>query len=186
MATEVDEALYDSLEAGDPDAVRRALAAGADPDGEHYNESPLTFLCRQILRPNSFVTTEEADAGERLVACLAALLEYGASPNNVRNPDPYFHPPLYFAAQQKQFPELVPLLIEAGADVNLAMIHAEGESYHFHGATPLHSAVYKGTIRTVEALLAAGAAVDARRGPRQCTALHEAANCGRNGYPIGG
>ena len=39
MATEVDEALYDSLEAGDPDAVRRALAAGADPDGEHYNES---------------------------------------------------------------------------------------------------------------------------------------------------
>ena len=35
MATEVDEALYDSLEAGDPDAVRRALAAGADPDGEH-------------------------------------------------------------------------------------------------------------------------------------------------------
>ena len=46
MATEVDEALYDALEAGDPDAVRRALAAGADPDGEHYNESPLTFLCR--------------------------------------------------------------------------------------------------------------------------------------------
>ena len=39
MATEVDEALYDSLEAGDPDAVRRALATGADPDGEHYNES---------------------------------------------------------------------------------------------------------------------------------------------------
>ena len=32
MATEVDEALYDALEAGDPDAVRRALAAGADPD----------------------------------------------------------------------------------------------------------------------------------------------------------
>ena len=79
MATEVDEALYDSLEAGDPDAVRRALAAGADPDGEHYNEIPLTFLCRQILRPNSFVTTGETDSGDRLIACLAALLEYLAA-----------------------------------------------------------------------------------------------------------
>ena len=80
MATEVDEALYDALEAGDPDAVRRALAAGADPDGEHYNESPLTFLCRHAARGDTFVATEGANPGDP-VACLAALLEYAASPN---------------------------------------------------------------------------------------------------------
>ena len=190
MATEVDEALYDSLEAGDPDAVRRALAAGADPDGEHYNESPLTFLCRHAARGDTFVATEGANPGDP-VACLAALLESAASPNIVRNPgvttdhDGFF-PPLYFAAQQTRFPELVSLLLEANADVNIAMIHIEGESYTFHGATPLHQAVYSGSIRTVKALLAAGAAVDVRRGPKRQTELHEAASCGRRGYPIGG
>ena len=97
-----------------------------------------------------------------------------------------FFPPLYFAAQQTRFPELVSLLLEANADVNIAMIHIEGESYTFHGATPLHQAVYNGSIRTVKALLAAGAAVDVRRGPKRQTELHEAASCGRRGYPIGG
>ena len=190
MATEVDEALYDSLEAGDPDAVRRALAAGADPDGEHYNESPLTFLCRHAARGDTFVATEGANPGNP-VACLAALLVYGASPNVVKNPgvttdlDGFF-PPLYFAAQTTRFPEVVSLLLEANADVNIAMIHTEGESYTFHGATPLHQAVYRGSFRTVKLLLAAGAAVDVRMGPRRKTELHEAANCGRNGYPIGG
>ena len=173
MATEVDEALYDALEAGDSDAVRRALAAGADPEGEHYNESPLTFLCRQAARGDTFVAKEGTNPGDP-VACLAALLESAASPNIVRNPgvttdhDGFF-PPLYFAAQQTRFPELVSLLLEANADVNIAMIHIEGESYTFHGATPLHQAVYSGSIRTVRALLAAGAAVDVRRGPKRQT-----------------
>ena len=114
MATEVDEALYDALEAGDPDAVRRALAAGADPDGEHYNESPLTFLCRMAAPGDTFGATEGTNPDP--VACLTVLLEYAASPNIVRNPgvttdhDGFF-PPLYFAAQQTRFPELVSLLL---------------------------------------------------------------------------
>ena len=52
MATEVDEALYDALEAGDPDAVRRALAAGADPDGvltsQRCATSPVSTLDWQM------------------------------------------------------------------------------------------------------------------------------------------
>ena len=85
MATEQDEALYDGLETGDPLAVRDALYSGADPDGEHYNESPLTFLCRHAARGDTFVATEGTSPGDP-VACLAALLEYAASPNIVKNP----------------------------------------------------------------------------------------------------
>ena len=42
-AVELDEALWDALRSLNPDAVRRALESGADPDGRHYNELPLTF-----------------------------------------------------------------------------------------------------------------------------------------------
>ena len=56
MATEVDEALYDALEAGDPDAVRRALAARAPiptgnttnvPDDEGEEEDPYLHKVRR-------------------------------------------------------------------------------------------------------------------------------------------
>ena len=182
QAVQLDEALWGAIQTLEPELVRRALAAGADPDGRHYNELPLTFLCRKACQlAENILATEGTNPDP--VACLAVLLEYVSSPNLVPvTVEHHFCPPLYYAAQQNRFPELVSLLIEAGADVNIAMIHAEGELYPFHGATPLHMAVYQGTVQMVKELLAAGAAVDARRGPRRCTALHKAANCGRRGY----
>ena len=70
MATEVDEALYDSLEAGDPDAVRRALAAGADPDvpdDEGDEEDP---YLRKVRRAGGFRQYET-----QVTMSLAAIFE---------------------------------------------------------------------------------------------------------------
>ena len=80
-AAELDEALWDALRSLNPDAVRRALESGADPDGRHYNELPLTFVCRQACRLVENMLTEVTNPDP--VACLAVLLEYVSSPNVV-------------------------------------------------------------------------------------------------------
>jgi len=102
---------------------------------------------------------------------LRLLLEFGA---DVETKDTGGHNPLYRVANgggnEEDGRAAIELLIAHGANVN--QVTGVG------GMTPLHMAARRGTVGIAEALLAAGAKVDARDSNRE-TPLRRAVNCGK-------
>jgi ankyrin repeat protein len=169
--------------AGDLAATARLLLAhGADPNAfyvdERYPDSPLPCLYGAAgLNNNAELTGLLLDAGARLddgeslyhstehadLACFRLLLERGASPRATN----VLHHML-----DKEEMEGLRLLLAAGADPN------QINRYH-GGETSLHWAVWRGrSAAIVEALLDAGAAIDAR-GPHGRTAYAIAVQLGQ-------
>jgi hemoglobin len=102
----------------------------------------------------------------------ALLLRLGADPNIC---DTGGHTPLYSVANECAWeagPEVVRMLVRAGADVNA--------SGGVTGATPLHMAARRGFVEIARALLDCGAAVEARD-RKGDTPLQRAVNCRRVG-----
>ena len=100
MAAEAAEtltnALFDALETGDAAAVRRALADGADPErgpAEEFGTRPLMQLLVNMEIANQMNKHPDAPDWEKRyhkpgadpVACCAALLEAGVTPNMGRS-----------------------------------------------------------------------------------------------------
>ena len=99
------------------------------------------------------------------------LLEFGA---DVHARDGGGHNPLYRAAngqgREEEGRAAVELLIQHGADVN--QVTGVG------GMTPLHMSARRGTTRIAEALLDAGADIEAKDKGEE-TPLRRAVNCGQ-------
>ncbi len=107
-------------------------------------------------------------AGAGCPKIVALLLRIGADPNVL---DAGNHTPLYRLANEcaaDTGPEIVRMLVDAGAEVN----HCGGVTR----ATPLHMAARRGHLGVAQALLDLGAALDARD-TKGCTPLHRAINC---------
>ena len=127
-----------------PEVLEALVEAGADVNDR--NEHGETVLGRALGSP-----------ANRVTEVVRSLLDLGADPNAPG----FLSSPLHQAARRGDNPELITLLLDAGADVNA---RARG------GDTPLHRA--DGTA-VIAALLSGGAEVDAR-GARGQTPLHRA------------
>jgi cytohesin len=143
--------------------VELLLAHGADPNRQGpYGELPLQLAAGQLLRlisPNPPHRGTGPFAPNRL-SIAAMLLAKGARPNaGNRNA-------LNAAAYANDLP-MVNLLLAKGADPS------QGDG----GETALHIAARSGCVDMAQAILAAGAVVDARSCSGQ-TPLHEAAEGG--------
>lgn len=130
-----DQALFDAIDAGQPAALRAALAAGASIealDGTH--RGALAAAARR---------------GD--VALVAALLDAGA---DIERADPIGFTPLLEAARDGHA-DVVALLLERGASL--------GHRAAANGLqlTALHLATASGQVETVELLVQRGAPIDA-------------------------
>lgn len=175
-----------ALHAGDIDAMRAELAAGADPNGGHGTPLPMATWLPAYLA---------AEAGNE--AALALLVEHGADIDlRDRNGDR----PLDWAARYGEL-EVVRLLVgagaapdprEAGDDVKVPLVEAAKGGHaavaHFlldsgadpnrgtrYAGTPLHHAAGQGDTTVAARLLAMGADPAARRAMTFETPLHNAA-----------
>ena len=127
---------------GDTTALRRELDAGVSPDemGSVHRFAPLHWVCGR------------SGSGDR-VACLKLLIDRGANVNveGESRGRPLLHSVL-------NHPELVPMLLDAGADPN---------AINSAGWTALHAALHSnraeapaGIVDLVQALIRAGADVN--------------------------
>ena len=141
MAEDLD--IHAAAHNGDVDAMRQALDNGVSPDAKDstYGFTPLHWLCGG---------EEEGDR----VACLNLLVARGVNVNAGNDANV---PPLQFAILQR--PDLVPLLLDAGADPNYAA--GGGDSaLQYAFLNPDHdSQVVKAMV---QALISAGADVNMR------------------------
>lgn len=114
----------------DPEKIRAALAAGAQPDAvkNKDGQSPLYF---------------HASNGHS--ACVRALLEHQANPDNGKDNG---WTPLLVAARNSNH-DCVVMLVEAGANLNVQP--------HSGGYGPMHWAAYWGRGNTIQFLLDKGA-----------------------------
>lgn len=159
--------IWAAAEAGDVAAIRAALAAGVDVDGEDAATGQTPLL--------------RAVAAGRTNA-VKALLDAGADPSR---PSRKGYPPLAFAAERGHL-EIIRLLVKAGADPDAApppsyvpLAHAALEdkpeamkllielganvdAKNQAGLTALFSAAVRGRREAVKLLLAAGADVHRR------------------------
>lgn len=85
-------------------------------------------------------------------------------------------PPLVYAASSND-PRIVQDLLDAGAEVNMAVGELANEFLYERGMTPLHAAARSGNLQIVELLMKAGADKNALC-QRGCSALHYAAAVG--------
>jgi ankyrin repeat protein len=135
---QLNEALFDAVENGQPDLVRDLVRHGADVD------------MRGILGKNTAYPSKEwtpllvaSYKGYTKIATI--LLENGA---DIHAQNSGTRTPLHLASE-RGFIEIAKLLIAKGADVHAASPHDQW--------TPLHNAVYNGQTSVALFLLAAGA-----------------------------
>ena len=147
--------------------IRRLLAAGADPNHRvgADTETRTIFTMQWFFEAGATAFTRAAQSGD--TALMRLLLEYGADP---LIPTDYGDTALSAASgigwvegvtfewSRQENLEAVGLLLELGADPNSA---------NQDGRTPLMGAAMKGRVEVIEALVDAGARLDARdRGSR--------------------
>lgn len=155
--------LLAAIEAGDPDAARRAVAGGADiqQPGEH-GRTPLhraayvapVEMVEWLLSLGADANARDADGRTPLHFAISGdttlrLIDAGADPHAE---DLAGTTPLHTAAELQQ-PGTAQRLLEAGATVD-ALNHA--------GLTPLHFSALQGTRAVATLLLGRGADIDAR------------------------
>ncbi len=163
-----DEQLREAVEAGDVEAVGRALAAGADP------KARIRGSLKHVHRDEVPLTAVAAHRGD--VDVLALLLDAGAHPNAqcvefrcypFSDDDVAFHEDTALGvAAERGHEDVVELLLARGAKPDMY--------------EEIHSAAKGGNPRIVEALLAAGAPVNRRNGDAK-TALYYADKAGHEG-----
>jgi ankyrin repeat protein len=135
----MDDELFEAIERGELDRLRGLLSAGADPNVIGAEPWP-------DWRPLHAAIEAMEDGG--LLASVSILLEHGADADGwdaQRDATP-----LLMAVFRNQ-PEVVRLLLDAGADVNV--VGGEGDS-------PLRWAAQQGDIELARLLLDRGAARD--------------------------
>ena len=148
-------ALYVCADCGNVAGIEKLLEAGADPNIDRNNETPLdiaiindhTEIVRKLLAAGAKTETFLSENGTT-IPISAALAHAAASCNN----------------------EIFTLVLESGADVN---------SCNFHGHRPLLSAAINGYTERVRTLLAKGADINGRSLHNE-TALHYAAEEGHS------
>ena len=133
--------IHRAADAGDVDALRRALASGVSPNALDSNDrTPLHYLLRK------------GDKMEARLTCLLILLEAGAdihAPTSKSQSTPFHY------AAERSHANVIAALIKAGAELN------RGNAF---GETPLHWACLRDDshVEPVLLLLRNGAAVNAR------------------------
>ena len=136
----------------DVDALRRALAAGANVDALYSGKTPLFVVC-QASPPATMTPPIWREKVREREAIVAALLRAGANVNarcrGAYGPSHHLAP-LKEAVFDKELPpsDIVAQLIAAGADI---------EAADNNGFFPLYTAAQSGRADTVSRLLAAGA-----------------------------
>ena len=164
-----DHPIFTAVRAFDVEALRRELAAGADPDmyqsdfPEYDYSSASTPLCQAVYWASGCARER---IQERL-KCIAVLLEAGAS---VDKQCSYGETPLLKAAgvESPTWTVVIAALLEAGADPNFTTTD--------NGESVLARAALKGSTGAVRMLISAGA-VDLDRA-LECTILGgEQHNC---------
>jgi hypothetical protein len=134
--------LRDALRAGDAEAIRSAVAAGADLRAVPGIASP----------PLQYVLEVNPRARSSRRELVETLLDLGADPN-APGPEPAIHVVVGgYIVDEGEAIHLVELLIAHGADVN-----GKGSEMLSHGRTPLHIAALKGRSAVVRYLLSRGA-----------------------------
>ncbi len=154
----IERALHEAVRNLDVEALRRALAAGANVDALDHEGTPLHVVCQAI--PPVVTMTKPTWMGKvrEREAIVAALLRAGANVDaRYRSDqlDPEGRPwidetPLQAAVWDRGFPSsgIVSQLIAAGADI---------EASDASGFFVLYTAAQNGRADTVSRLLAAGA-----------------------------
>ena len=141
-------AIFDAIYAFDAEALRRELAAGADPDMLNASgSSPLyvLLLFRAARRP--------AERMQERLECLSVLLEAGASVDLRQREwlwETIGRTPLHRIAHNRSpaYTAVIAALVEAGADVNFT---------DEHGNSVLARAAASAPAATVKCLISAGA-----------------------------
>lgn len=130
MSTKHAQALTDAILARDPEALRAALAQGADPNTRRHGSHPLLLAVMAGSRDN-----------------IDELLSRGADPNVT---DGAGRAPLHYAAMGAPDADagIVASLLAAGSDPN---------ARDLRGATPLDLASGAGNEETAKELVRAGA-----------------------------
>lgn len=150
-----DHQLLGAIKAGDADAVRSAVAAGADLHRLPGEDTPPLHLALRLSRE-----------GKPWRDVVTALVELGADLH-----EPGHEPPIHvvldtFIADQAELIDLLELLTAHGADVN-----AEGVGLVTRGVRPLHLAARRGWLAVAKFLVSKGADPRAanllKRTPRQ-------------------
>jgi hypothetical protein len=136
--------LASAIKEGNVDAVRAAIAAGAE----------LTILKNSTTTPLTYAVGLIRVKEPHRIDVVRALLEAGADPNEVGPKD---DPPLFTAvgkadALPVEALEVMKLLLDAGAD-----IEGRGTGLFMGGLTPLHRAVNETSLAAVQLLLSRGA-----------------------------
>ena len=143
--------LHAAAEADNPGAADALLARGADPGALDDAGTPADPAACEHWNTSSFSLAADADV-------VAACIDMGADVSSVRERwrGGYWGGdvmPLHLAAAWTRDPAVIPLLVEAGADVN---------ARDDRGFSPLHAAARLNENEAViRALLAAGAELDA-------------------------
>ena len=141
-------AIFDAIYAFDVEALRRELAAGADPNlvNPLSEFSLLNYaVCWRSAYPEQI--------RERL-ECISVLLEAGASVDLVTGG----RTPLFWIAGNEfaSYHAVIAMLLEAGADPNFTYTPQGVTSTHYHRSV-LARAAEHGTAATVRRLISAGA-----------------------------
>ena len=141
--------IHKAAEVGDVDTLRRLLAEGVSPNAVDIDDNVL-----RGQMPLHVLSRNDGNMSRNMsrVACFELLRDAGA---NLDATDRYGYKPLHSAAE-KGDATIVPLLVEAGATVDVG---------NNHGETALLVAAsrdYRSYTNCVEVLLAAGASVNAR------------------------
>ena len=178
--SELDAGLLKAAGRGDTAAIEDLIQEGADPNcRDQWGNTPLSAAAwGGYLEAMDLLHKKGADIGRECyenndLLCHAAfnaqvdsvkwLLSEGADPKHVS--EKTGESPLHFAISKKDASprtEIVRVLVEAGADVNLKTIAGEEtgcfmRDAYLKGETPLHRAAAYGDKEVVQILLEAGA-----------------------------
>ena len=136
--------IYDAIHAFDVDVLRRELAAGVSPDliEDDDDDDGVTPLYLAVLFNRGGAPTKLL---EERVACIAALLEAGAS---VDAESIGGETALHAAVSCRAFRDIIDMLLAANADVN---------NVNDEGVSVLAEAAREGSAATVAKLISAGA-----------------------------
>lgn len=173
---EIGTALHAAAAGGHAETIKRLIVLGAKPEIEYISYTPLhlavsmgrTMAVKALLDNNSDPEAYQ-DGGdnpgplheacsEGNIEIARSLIQAGA---DVHRHDWEGLQPLHLAADCDD-PDLIGLLLDAGADPNML---ADGKN-----RTPLHRAATAGNLRTVKALLTGGADPDGFRVKQSCCA----------------
>jgi hypothetical protein len=141
-------AIFDAIYAFDVEALRRELAAGADPNLVNPL-SEFSLLNYAVCWRSAYLE----QIRERL-ECISVLLEAGASVDLVTGG----RTPLFWIAGNEfaSYHAVIAMLLEAGADPNFTYTPQGVTSTHYHRSV-LARAAEHGTAATVKKLISAGA-----------------------------